>query len=447
MVGDFQFGNQEVIHLLPCEINHVTRVTFLPGVTMFQEHRIRRSTIVLAAMALITSGAIATTSGTAVADPPAGEEALRADIQIVAQQRGISYDDAFKAVDWQDGVAGVMTKLAEKFPDFYSGAEVTSETPAAVKVRFKGSAPAEAISILAGIDAAIKVDIVEDQPLNETDIHDVVRKAHESLTSLLDADTAVSSSYDRNGNVVKSVANSAGFRLRESDLESRVSAGIATSAPGVQYDLTLSESFNASPTARNGGGRLEHPSSEGLACTGGFNVISSAGTTGVATAGHCANGLTHENRPGQAEFTMTYRAQHMGTYGDYQWHTTTDTEPDDFYFSKVETSARDVRGVFSPMDNQTICKFGWVTGSTCDTVADLSDCITYPGYPQMCRLVRTDHRKAIEGDSGGPWFYSYNAYGLTSGWLTCNIITGDQCDLFSRATYIYNALGVSVRTG
>ena len=339
-----------------------------------------------------------------------------------------------------------MTKVAEQFPDFYSGAEITSEIPAAVTVRFKGSMPPEAMPLLAGIDTAIKVDIVQDEPLNETEIHDVVRKAHELLTALLDAKAAWSS-YDRDANIVRSVANASDSKLAESVLEDKVAAGLVTSGPGVQYDLTLSDSFGASPAARNGGGYLEHSSSTQLACTGGFNVRNSAGTTGVATAGHCSNSLTHENRPGQAEGTMTYRAEHMGAYGDYQWHTTTDTEPDDFYFSKVETSARDVQNMSNPLDNQTICKFGWVTGSTCDTVADLSDCITYPGYPQMCRLVRTDHRHAIPGDSGGPWFSAYTAYGLTSGYLTCNIITGDQCDLFSRATYISNALNVSVRTG
>lgn len=59
-------------------------------------------------------------------------------------------------------------------------------------------------------------------------------------------------------------------------------------------------------------------------CTAGFNVVNSSGTTGVATAGHCGNSLTHENAKGDTEYDLNYQSGDIGEWGDIQWHTSSD---------------------------------------------------------------------------------------------------------------------------
>lgn len=192
--------------------------------------------------------------------------------------------------------------------------------------------------------------------------------------------------------------------------------------------------------SRYGGGRLEVTGSNDLACTAGFNVVNSGGVTGFATAGHCSNLLTHENVSGQTEYGTTYRAGHVGTYGDFQWSITGDTEPDDFYYASG--SIRDVSGVASPLVNHHLCRFGHATGAQCAEVENNSICST-TSAGTACNLTRMKNREAAGGDSGGPWYYGNTAYGFHKGSVSTALGTRD---VFSKVTLIDDALGVVVRT-
>lgn len=179
----------------------------------------------------------------------------------------------------------------------------------------------------------------------------------------------------------------------------------------------------------------------GYLCTGGFNVISSTGVTGIATAGHCENSPgAQRNRPGDTSWNLTYKAGHEGQWGDFQWHTTSGTESDDFYYDE-SGGARDVSGQGSPVDGQTLCRFGYTTDDECDTVTELSVC-----SGSYCRLVEMAHREAAGGDSGGPWYLGTVAYGYHHGGKPCGTFSQNICDLWSRASYIDNALNVFVKS-
>jgi hypothetical protein len=56
--------------------------------------------------------------------------------------------------------------------------------------------------------------------------------------------------------------------------------------------------------------------------------------------------------------------------------------------------------------------------------------------------------EADVGDSGGPWYYGQTAYGYHQGsvGLGCGFLGLFSCDVWSRASYIDEALNVSVRT-
>lgn len=65
-----------------------------------------------------------------------------------------------------------------------------------------------------------------------------------------------------------------------------------------------------------------------------------------------------------------------------------------------------------------VCRFGAKTGngSGCTTVTYVSACIKYTNSGTYCKLAMTkSHTGSKPGDSGGPWYYGNNTYGIHSG--------------------------------
>lgn len=104
----------------------------------------------------------------------------------------------------------------------------------------------------------------------------------------------------------------------------------------------------------------------------------------------------------------------------------------------LEVNRRDVAGVGAPVVGQPLCRNGKTTFKDCLEVIQLNVCHFW-----FCNLVQMDHRSVQDGDSGGPWFWNFTAYGLTYGWRYDPIFPFDR-DLFSRADRIDDALGVNV---
>ncbi len=367
------------------------------------------------------------------------------DLALVATDEGIGVDESVKRFGWQNGFALAATTVEERFPDDFSGSEITSEWPAVATIRFKGSVPVGVEALLATAPPGVCVVLEPGAGLSASEISDLVMRAHTAAGARSDVVAGLVSSYDRATGKVQVLARpaakdaSAGERA---EIAGEILAGLPPDLEG-KVSLVVDPRVGAGGHARYGGGRLEFNASTQLACTAGFNVIVVSGTTtGVATSGHCNNSLTHENYSGATEYAMTFWAQHRGGWGDFQWHTTSDTEGDTFYYDWGLT--RNVSSMANPSDGQTICRFGQTTGAECDTVADLDTCSTFDGIAH-CKLVRMDHLEAATGDSGGPWYYGTVAYGYHSGYVSCGIF-GGQCDVWARATYIDNALAVTVRT-
>jgi len=121
--------------------------------------------------------------------------------------------------------------------------------------------------------------------------------------------------------------------------------------------------------------------------------------------------------------------------------TISDGEEDDYYYNW--NASRGLAAIASPYVGQALCRFGHATGQQCDNVDELSTCITYPGLPEMCRLVQMNHREGDSGDSGGPWFDPSTQYavGIHSGYKN---LLGAKSDLFSRIMYADEASAVIV---
>lgn len=94
-------------------------------------------------------------------------------------------------------------------------------------------------------------------------------------------------------------------------------------------------------------------------CTSGWSVRNvSTGTFGVSTARHCA-GVNQIVHPGDAVHGWSLRGEHRGAYGDVEWGSTAQPEPDDFYADA--DSIRDVSSVEARSNisvNESVCAYG-----------------------------------------------------------------------------------------
>lgn len=366
----------------------------------------------------------------------------RADLEAMAADAGVGLDEAVARFAWQDAFSVAATAVQEAYPDSFATSEITSEDPAVGTIRFTGTVPAGARALVAALPRSVEVRLVGGESLSAADVDRAVIAAHRAVRATGRVGDAVSS-YDRAAGLVRVAAAPARLLSPTSRAAEARAIRDALPASAGRVEVVLVDEVAGREEARNGGGRLESDGSSGLACTSGFNVVNSAGTTGIATAGHCPNGMTHENMSGETEVDLTFRSGHVGQWGDFQWHTSTDTEPDNFYWDSGDL--RDVSARANPSDDQTICRYGRTTARECDTVDDLSTCVTVDGV-EACRLVRMNSDEAEGGDSGGPWYSGNTAYGFHKGQTSCGFLWASTCDVWSRVTYIDDALGVTVRT-
>ncbi len=186
-------------------------------------------------------------------------------------------------------------------------------------------------------------------------------------------------------------------------------------------------------------GSTKHMGGESLVvCTSGFVVSTSEGTEGIATAGHCSDALEDDN------VDLDFQEAHEGRYGDFQWHTGEHPTPNRFYAGGsdfTEIRARDVDGVGIPRVGMQLCKNGITTHMSCDDVQKTSVCAG-----RDCKLVQMEHQWAYYGDSGGPVYSLYTAYGFVKGKREDPPHSGVYYDVFSRADQLDNALGLYIPT-
>jgi len=410
-------------------MSSITRKSRLAGALM----------IAAAVLPFPASGAAARASTIDQAADPAADIS---DLQFIANERGITLEEATARVGWQDDFALLATEIEDAYPKSFAGAEITSELPAIGTIRFKGDVPPEIRDLSLTNDPDVKVVVEGGAPLASFEIDEAIIAAHHAIhdTGLV-GDTVTTFDFKTERVHVEASPGPNLSDVPTDDVERMVLGSIPAEIRN-SLDLVVDERVRTTDDARRGGGRLEEQGSTGLQCTSGFNV-KAAVTSGVATAGHCPNSLTHENTNGDPEFTLNLVGQNTGDWGDFQWHTSSETEPAEFYRSPGVYDIVTARA--NPVLDETICRFGQTTGRECDTVADLSLCVTVDGV-EACRLVRMDHDEASGGDSGGPWYDGSTAYGFHKGSTSCGFLWQNSCDVWSRVTYIDNALNVTVKT-
>ena len=202
-------------------------------------------------------------------------------------------------------------------------------------------------------------------------------------------------------------------------------------------------------------------------CTAGFAAREPGGAYGIITAGHCSN---NQRMRGVA---LPHVYGWESVTADAQFHKIP-TNPfgshrllDDYICNSYLpiTSQCDVTGdrARNDMMGEYVCHIGRRSGTSCGTVTD----ITYrPTYDGACKAWANDNNdgpnmmcssvfvkvdgpslKSCGGDSGGPWYRSGVAYGITMGTLGiagCN--RRGQAAFFSAIRYVERFLNVQVLT-
>jgi hypothetical protein len=149
-------------------------------------------------------------------------------------------------------------------------------------------------------------------------------------------------------------------------------------------------------------------------CTSGFSVQKSSTNRGISTAGHCSDSQTWA-ATGEA---LQFQAQNVGHSHDEQWHKRADATIKNWAWD----GNPDWRWITGKRhrNNQNVgdyvCKFGKVTGYGCgNIVSKISTGCVVNGAATFIKVHSNSGQDLAEsGDSGGPWYISETALGITS---------------------------------
>lgn len=194
----------------------------------------------------------------------------------------------------------------------------------------------------------------------------------------------------------------------------------------------------------NVGGGRQLSSGAGQFCTTGFAVKHSvSGALGVLTAGHCFNDATYTNYPVPPAILPTVIVptelvmEAWGGATDFQWHTFPPGKPvTSAYCTSFNSCSNVVIYSGSPSVGALACHMGRTTGRSCGTVTSVTyvfpgacpnaDQATFPSGTWVS--IEGSELACAGGDSGGPVFNGYTAYGLAKAALSSGPLAG-SCGL------------------
>ena len=115
------------------------------------------------------------------AGAPVSTVAEEADLRAVAQQKGISYEEAVRRYGWQNDLGRVLTRMSQDYPEDYASSAFRDDRSAVV--RFSGGVPPEARALLDEFSEAHEVKIIVEtgSGYNESDLSEAVPRVHYAL--------------------------------------------------------------------------------------------------------------------------------------------------------------------------------------------------------------------------------------------------------------------------
>jgi hypothetical protein len=345
----------------------------------------------------------------------------------MAESQQISLEEAIDHYGYEDYSTAVGEQLAAAFPAELSG--FAHEYGGGAWIGFKGEIPPQAIELARTLPG--KAELHGGLGYAETELP----AAQERLMQALRSNPAVkdvATMYDPRLGAVEAVvvpADNARSQLAAGTQTLTEAMTPAVANPAIKINITTTDGpigVNYDSYIR-GGGNLGPEK-----CTSNFNLIYGNDTTNrrLGTAGHCTRSFpttTYCNQSNEGGCTTIHSTwSYMGLGGDvgmYDHGTMTATRT--FYWDWGQKAYVD--GVSSgPQLNQSVCKFGFVSGYDCGTILKLN----YSFYDgdigdivggQVLTSILNGSTRCTFGDSGGPFFRATSAgmqaYGVLKGAL------------------------------
>lgn len=389
----------------------------------------RTRNLALAVAAVLAGGLVMPATAGAV---EAADDPLRTDLALVAADRGWTLEQAQAHHAVSEVFGTVQERVATARPGLFAGARLAATPGGAPTLYVKGRADGFVRDTVAA--AGIRIAVEEDRPYSWLELEARSIRLAEHLSGL--GFRQIVTSFEQATALVE------GTVTRVSAAPATPEQVLAVLPTDLRDDvrLTLTDADVAVPLSAFGGMRVRD---DGVnECTSGWSVTNGV-TTGVSTAGHC-NGI-NEIVHGAAIHALTHQGEHEGVWGDVEWKTSTQVEPDDFHATAVEV--RDVSSVeprAGIVVGEGVCVYGRSSNfRDCDSVFNTSFSCSYDGHVHSRLVAMLTDDTTLGGDSGGGWSLGNRAYGSVA--AHCNL-SGDWRNAWSVADLYDEALGVSVRT-
>lgn len=350
------------------------------------------------------------------------------DLEAVAKARGWTLQEAAAQEHAADVVGSIAVRIAAERPEIFVGSALSSTPGGAPTLYVKGPADAFVRALLETSD--IDIVLADGQPYSFDELEARKHRVHRALVDAGFRNVATGVNIAGGGVIPATVAREVGLPTGSRDILAVVPNDLRSSVA-----LTVGDASGFRETTSFGGMRVTSNGTNTYATSGWAVRNLSTGVTGVTTAGHAQNsGLTIVDpaHPTPAH-SFVYQAEHRGDWGDIQWHTTNVAEEGLFYANS--STIRPTMYLEAKADisvGEPVCRYGRRTGYNCSfTVFDTSIECTLSGVYNN-RLVQMSGKSSDVGDSGGPWFYNYAAFGSQKGWCS-NRDTFSVADLYDTA--------------
>lgn len=339
--------------------------------------------------------------------PPGIPDAAWDDIQLQVMQQKMHVDQVIDRYLAQEMFHQHLDPLITNYPATYAEAGISESVT--LYIYFKGEPPTGALALK---ELDIDVDVQGGARYSELEAEQWNAAIAQVLTSSpggssiswvdpMSGELTFASNQATSTSIVRSLA---------ADLASGKIAVHDSEPPVIRYEFDESISFERH--AVRGGDLLTYGSQP--ECTAAFPA--KYGTSaGLLTAGHCINNLDAD----YVDNLYTASRFSSPTYYDAQWHKARPGVTVTPYFRYNWGSFRPVWAHPQLGAGLTVCRFGATTGNGngCQQVWKVSACVEYDGGSvTVCgQSVTYNTSGGSFGDSGGPWYYGNNAYGVHTG--------------------------------
>ncbi len=374
------------------------------------------------------------------------------DSALTAAALGVSIAEVISALAAQDAFDDYVDRVSEQFPGQISGTWMDS--PDSSKglntrgnIRFKGEVPA-------GIRTMENVRLIGSGGLSRDEHHQRTNEMSNVLDKLGYKNYLMGYSHVSNkieiqiqipeaesANVPRIADLLTAFNqhlMGVSELRG-TAAGTLLTADDIQLDIIIKDGPIFSFHHSRGGNWLWKDSQR--KATSGWSVDGPNGD-GIVTVAHGGgNELNKFEEPGLAPYSMTYRSHVLGLSGDATYYTTSHVELAEFYASNTSKRPARYRKPTSKMVGNHICFYGRMSNKrVCGIEVAYIDQTGRVGGVKVGNLVKTaSDPGSVSGDSGGPWFSGYTAYGI-------NVGGNGSIAVFMPIEEIEDALDVTLKT-